>query len=95
MCMRQRKHEGSSQGLGFMAKLAGENTISGPQFRAWMTLMDLGVAEAASALGVSRNTITAYRATGASEKIRLACMALTTAAGKDTVTRQFSWMQAA
>lgn len=65
--------------------------MSGEEFRAWLSLMEITATEASRLLGVSKNTVTSYRQSGAEERVRLACRALARAAGKVKQIDIYEW----
>lgn len=69
--------------------------MSADEFRAWLDLMGITATEASARLGVSKNTITAYRQDGADERVKLACRALARAAGKVETVDVYKWERAA
>ena len=50
--------------------------MTASEFQAWLNAMKISGAEAARLLGVTKNTITRYRQSGAPRVVGLACSAL-------------------
>lgn len=65
--------------------------MSAEEFRAWLDLMGITATEASVRLGVSKNTITSYRQSGAEERVKLACRSLARAAGKVETVDVYTW----
>jgi hypothetical protein len=61
------------------------------KFRAWLAFMGITASEAATRLGVTANTITAYRQIGADERVKLACRSLARASGKVRQIDIYEW----